>query len=58
MAKIKDPNLAKAPDVKISDPAMRMSVGNPATTAVKTKGIKIRGSGAAKKGITARGPMG
>lgn len=58
MGKVKDPNLAKAPDVKISDPAMRMSVGDPATTEVKTKGIKVRGTGAAIKGVTARGPMG
>lgn len=55
---IKDPNTMKAPEVKPSTPAMRVSVGDPANTDIKTKGIKIRGTGAAIKGITARGPMG
>jgi len=58
MAKVKDPNLAKASDVKNCDPAMRVSVGDPANTDIKTKGIKVRGTGAATKGVTARGPMG
>lgn len=58
MANIKDPNTMKAPDVKPGTPAMRVSVGDPANTDAKTKGIKIRGTGAAIKGITARGPMG
>jgi hypothetical protein len=38
-------------------PARRVSTGNPARDDVKTKGIKIRGAGAATKGVMARGPM-
>jgi len=38
-------------------PARRVSGGNPANTNVKTTGIKIRGTGAATKGVMARGPM-
>jgi hypothetical protein len=39
-------------------PARRVSGGNPARQDVKTSGIKIRGTGAATKGVMARGPMG
>jgi hypothetical protein len=39
-------------------PARRVSMGNPARDNVKTSGIKIRGTGAATKGVMARGPMG
>ena len=38
-------------------PARRVSTGNPARDDVKTTGIKQRGSGAATKGFTSRGPM-
>jgi hypothetical protein len=38
-------------------PARRVSGGNPANTNVKTTGIKVRGTGAATKGLMARGPM-
>jgi hypothetical protein len=38
-------------------PARRVSGGDPANTNVKTTGIKIRGTGAATKGVMARGPM-
>jgi hypothetical protein len=38
-------------------PARRVSLGNPDNTNVKTTGIKIRGTGAATKGVMARGPM-
>ena len=38
-------------------PARRVSGGNPARDDVKTTGIKIRGTGAATKGVMARGPM-
>ena len=38
-------------------PARRVSGGNPARDDVKTTGIKQRGSGAATKGFTSRGPM-
>ena len=49
----KDPNLGNADEV-------HMSVGNirkGSAPAVKTSGIKIRGTGAATKGVMARGPM-
>jgi hypothetical protein len=35
----------------------RVSAGDPAREDVKTDGIKIRGTGAATKGVKARGPM-
>ena len=38
-------------------PAKRVSAGNPANNNVKTTGVKQRGSGAATKGFTSRGPM-
>ena len=38
-------------------PARRVSGGNPANTNVKTTGIKMRGAGAATKGVMSRGPM-
>jgi hypothetical protein len=38
-------------------PARRVSGGNPNRNDVKTTGIKQRGSGAATKGFTSRGPM-
>jgi len=36
----------------------RVSLGDPARDAVKTTGIKMRGTGAATKGTMSRGPMG
>jgi hypothetical protein len=38
-------------------PARRVSTGNPNRNDVKTSGIKQRGSGAATKGFTSRGPL-
>jgi hypothetical protein len=39
-------------------PARRVSMGNPASTQVNKNGeMKQRGSGAATKGFTSRGPM-
>lgn len=38
-------------------PARRVSMGNPARDDVKTSGIKMRGAGAATKGVMSRGPM-
>ena len=35
----------------------RVSLGDPASDAVKTTGIKMRGAGAATKGFMSRGPM-
>jgi len=36
----------------------RVSLGDPASDNVKTTGIKMRGTGAATKGVMSRGPMG
>ena len=39
-------------------PARRVSTGNPASTQMNKNGeVKIRGTGAATKGVMARGPM-
>lgn len=39
-------------------PARRVSAGNPASTQINKNGaVKQRGSGAATKGFTSRGPM-
>jgi len=39
-------------------PARRVSMGDPASTQINKNGeIKIRGTGAATKGVMARGPM-
>jgi hypothetical protein len=50
----KEPNSSKAD-------AVNMSVGNISKTAgeekIKTDGIKMRGTGAATKGLMSRGPM-
>jgi hypothetical protein len=35
----------------------RVSMGDPASDNVKTTGIKMRGTGAATKGVMSRGPM-
>lgn len=53
-----DPNNMKAIESTPGGmPARRVSGGDPANTNVKTTGIKIRGTGAATKGLMARGPM-
>ena len=54
----KDPNTLSASEVSPRTVAMRVSIGNPAADDVKTDGMKIRGTGAAIKGVMARGPMG
>jgi hypothetical protein len=56
-AKVVDPNTLSAKSVNPSTPAMRVSAGDPAADNVKTTGIRIRGTGAATKGLMARGPM-
>jgi hypothetical protein len=39
-------------------PARRVSMGDPASTKINQNGeVKIRGTGAATKGLMARGPM-
>lgn len=55
--KKRDPNNVAAKDVKVDDVAMRVSVGDPDNNPTKTSGVKIRGTGAARRGIMARGPL-
>lgn len=53
-----DPNTMNAEESTPGGmPARRVSMGNPARENVKSDGIKIRGTGAATKGLKARGPM-
>jgi hypothetical protein len=51
-----DPNKLKAQQIGRDTGTPRVSLGDPARAA-KTDGIKIRGTGAATKGVKARGPM-
>jgi hypothetical protein len=52
-----DPNTMRADESTPGGmPARRVSLGN-ITAGPKTTGIKIRGTGAATKGIISRGPM-
>ena len=53
----RDPNTVSAKAMTNKDVAGRVSVGDPAADNTKTSGIKIRGTGAAQRGVTARGPM-
>ena len=48
------PNKSKLDSYDVSVGAISKSAGNEPT---KTSGIKIRGTGAATKGVMARGPM-
>ena len=52
-----DPTRQLASDFKPGKPAARVSLGDPDRDDVKTDGIKIRGTGAATKGVMSRGPM-
>lgn len=54
---MRDPNTLSAREVTPKSGAMRVSAGDPNRNDVKTSGIKQRGSGAATKGFTSRGPM-
>jgi len=54
---MRDPNTLSANEVTPNSGAMRVSAGNPNRDDVKTSGMKQRGSGAATKGYTSRGPM-
>jgi len=55
-----EPNPGKMPNVSKAD-TVDMSIGNISKSAgeeqVKTTGIKMRGTGAATKGLMCRGPM-
>ena len=53
----KDPNTLSARQVSPRTVAMRVSAGDPGADDVKTTGIKMRGTGAATKGVMSRGPM-
>lgn len=55
--KVVDPNTLSAKAITRKDAAGRVSAGDPARDDVKSDGIKIRGTGAATKGLKARGPM-
>jgi hypothetical protein len=52
-----DPNTIKAGDLDKCCGTPRVSMGDPGRNKVKTDGIKVRGTGAATRGVTARGPM-
>ena len=52
-----DPNTLAANQMTCSTPAGRVSTGDPGKDDTKTSGIKMRGVGAATKGIMCRGPM-
>ena len=53
-----DPNTLSAKQMTNKTAVPRVSMGDPAREDTKTDGIKIRGTGAATKGLLARGPMG
>jgi hypothetical protein len=53
----RDPNTLSSREVTPKTGSMRVSAGDPNREDVKTTGIKIRGTGAATKGVMARGPM-
>jgi len=54
-----DPNTMSAKESTPGGmPARRVSMGDPASTQINKNGaVKIRGTGAATKGLMARGPM-
>jgi hypothetical protein len=52
-----DPNTLSANKIKPAQPPMRVSAGDPGADDVKTTGMKMRGTGAATKGVMSRGPM-
>ena len=56
-AKVVDPNTLSAKQINNYTVAGRVSTGDPAADDVKTTGIKMRGTGAATKGVMSRGPM-
>lgn len=55
--KLQDPNTLAANKMTNKTATPRVSMGDPGADNVKTDGIKIRGTGAATKGVMARGPM-
>jgi|TARA_R110000782_G_C14542762_1_gene383976 hypothetical protein len=57
MAKQKAIKVTKMPGIKKYNPGTTVNSPEQSSGTVKTSGIKIRGVGAATKGIIARGPM-
>ena len=54
---MQDPNTLAANKMTRYTATPRVSDGDPGANNVKTSGIKIRGTGAATRGVMARGPM-
>jgi hypothetical protein len=54
---MQDPNTLASNKMTRYTATPRVSDGDPGANNVKTSGIKIRGTGAATKGVMARGPM-
>ena len=52
-----DPNSVTMKDTTPKMGGRRVSASNPGREDVKSDGIKIRGTGAATKGLKARGPL-
>ena len=57
LKKLADPNKMAADKLGHGQAVQRVSAGDPGKDDVKKTGIKIRGTGAATKGVMARGPM-
>jgi hypothetical protein len=57
MKVMQDPNTLAANKMTRYTATPRVSAGDPGANDIKTSGIKIRGTGAATKGLMARGPM-
>ena len=53
-----DPSTLNARQLGPREGVQRVSAGDPGADDVKTTGIKMRGTGAATKGVMSRGPMG
>jgi hypothetical protein len=54
---MEDPNNIAVDKLGPRTAVQRVSAGDPGREDTKTTGIKIRGTGAATKGVMARGPM-
>jgi hypothetical protein len=54
---MQDPNKLAANKMTHKTATPRVSAGDPGANDVKTTGIKMRGTGAATKGLMSRGPM-
>ncbi len=57
LKKMEDPNNIAVDKLGPRTAVQRVSAGDPGREDTKTTGIKIRGTGAATKGVMARGPM-